>query len=97
MSPQNRKDHKDIPKTILLTSELVRWSEARAEELDLSYGGYIRRLITEDREQVEREVSQAVTANNSLEPSEVISSLVGLLAQHPEIVKILQNLFLNRK
>lgn len=93
----SRKDHKDTPKTILLTAELTRWSEARAEELDLSYGGYIRRLITEDRERVEHELSQAASENNTPEPHEVMTSLISLLTKYPELTRLLQKLLLDRK
>ena len=88
----SRKDHKDVPKSILLTADLTQWSEARAEELDLSYGGYIRKLIAEDREKVEKELSQTVTQNTSAEPHEVLASLIRLLTEHPELTRLLEKL-----
>jgi hypothetical protein len=92
----SRKDHKDVPKTILLTEELARWSENHAEELDVSYGSYIRKLITEDRERVERKLSQAESENNTPEPHEVLASMIRLLTEHPELTRLLWSLFSQR-
>ena len=90
-APINRKNHKDVPKTILLTWDLCKRSEERADELDVSYSGYIRNLIAEDLKRVEMErLSQENQSNNSSNPLEILSRLNGLLTSHPELKVLIE-------
>lgn len=92
MTGPNRAHFKDSPKTILLTHELLQWSEARADELDLSYSAYIRKLIAEDRERVEKEVSQQQSDSTSPNPEQILGSLIGLLKEYPDLPQLLAKL-----
>lgn len=89
-SPINRREHKDIPKQILLTWDLCKRSEARADELDVSYSRYIRDLITDDLKRAKvQKLSQANQANNSGTPVEVLDMLTGLLT-NPKAMELLK-------
>lgn len=92
MTGPNRAHFKDNPRTILLTGDLAEWSDGRADGLDLSYSAYIRKLIAEDRERVEKELKQQETASTSPNPEQILTSLIGLLKEYPDLPEILAKL-----
>ena len=92
-SPINRREHKDIPKQILLTWDLCKRSEARADELDVSYSRYIRGLITEDLKRADLErLSQEKEAKNRRDHVEILNSLNGLLKDYPDLTAMLKGM-----
>lgn len=92
MAGPNRAHFKDVPKTILLTDELATWSEARADKLDLSYSAYIRKLIAEDIERVDKELLQQELEGTSQNPEHILTSLIGLLKEYPDLPQLLAKL-----
>lgn len=96
-TPVNRKDHKDIQKNILLTWDLLKWVESRSEELDMSHSAYVRGLIAADQQRVQNELSTANPVVNSLNLAQILNSLIGLLEEHPELLRLLEKLLAGRK
>jgi hypothetical protein len=92
MTGPNRAHFKDVPKTILLTSELLEWSLWRSDVLDLSYSAYIRKLIAEDRERLEKELKQQEDESTSPNPDHILTSLIGLLKEYPDLPGLLAKL-----
>ncbi|SHL10973.1 hypothetical protein SAMN05216428_101103 [Nitrosospira sp. Nsp11] len=96
-TPVNRKEHKDIPKNILLTWDLLKWVEARSDELDVSHSAYVRSLIAADQQRVQNELLQAEADLNSPNPAQILNSLASLLTKHPELVRLLEKLLTGQK
>lgn len=97
MAIPNRKENKDIAKQILITWDLCKRSEERADELDMSYSRYVRQLIIEDlkKADMEREY-QENGMNNTAESVELINSLSGLVNNNPGLVALLQLMAKNK-
>lgn len=97
MSIPTRKENKDIAKQILITWDLCKRSEERADELDMSYSRYVRQLIIEDlkKADMEREY-QENGMNNTAESVELINSLSGLVNKNPGLVALLQLMAKNK-
>lgn len=98
MSEPTRKENKDVPKQILMTWELCKRSEERADELDMSYSRYVRHLIVEDLKKADMErVSQENAANNTHETTELINSLNALVNKNPALITLLQLMAKDKK
>jgi len=96
-TPTNRKENKDIAKQILITWDLCKRSEERADELDMSYSRYVRQLIVEDLKKADMErVSQESAVNTTAESVELINSLSGLVNKNPALIALLQLMVKNK-
>lgn len=91
MAEPIRKENKDVPKQVLMTWELCKRSEERADELDMSYSRYVRHLIVEDLKKADMErVSQETAANNTHETVELINNFNALVSKNPALITLLQ-------
>ncbi len=97
MAEPIRKENKDIPKQVLLTWDLCKRSEERADELDMSYSRYVRHLIIEDLKKADMErVSQESASNNTHETVELLNSLNSMVNKNPALISLLQLMVKNK-
>ena len=75
-----KKDRNDIPKQILMSWDLCKRSEQRADELDKPYSRYVRDLIIADLKcAADERLSQQRAANSTGNPVQNPNSPFGLL------------------
>lgn len=97
MAEPIRKENKDIPKQVLLTWDLCKRSEERADELDMSYSRYVRHLIIEDLKKSDMEKSsQESASNNTNETVELLNSLNDMVNKNPALISLLQLMVKNK-
>jgi hypothetical protein len=74
-----KKDRNDVPKQILMSWDLCKRSEQRADELDKPYSRYVRDLIIADLKRVaDEKLSQQRGMNSSSNSVQNLSSPTGL-------------------
>jgi hypothetical protein len=83
MARSGRKDRYDIPDTVMLNADLHVRGKERAEELDLSFSGYVRKLIIDDlTKSSEKRLSQSRRTSDSVEVTQLLHNLNRLLTKN---------------